>query len=1062
MSFQVYRSSAGSGKTFSLVKEYLKIVLRNPSNFRHILAITFTNKAANEMKERVMKALRDLTRIEDIPKGTSSYHLKEKLLTETGMSEGEISGKASEALSLILHHYSEFAIGTIDSFSHRIIRAFAHDFGLPVSFTVELDESELLTTAVDLLLERAGSDKDLTKLLIRFLESRMDEDRGWNIDWLLISFAKILLDEEGQEEIRKLRNITLEDFSKIVRRLNAYIHELENKLGDLGKKALKLIDAHGIPHNAFYRGASGIPKYFSYLAEGKYDRLEPSSYVVTTLEEDKWFRQKATPEEMSAIGEIKPQLQDLYQQVMLLKESQQEDYLLYKLLNKTIYPLAVLNEIEQVLAGFKRQNNLVHISEFNTRIARIVMGEPVPFIYERLGERYHHILIDEFQDTSQLQWQNFIPLVENALAGGNFNLVVGDGKQAIYRWRGGDVEQFASLPKIPGSDSNPILQQREQVLSTHFSKEKLTDNFRSSVEIVEFNNRFFEWLSKHLDHSLQDIFLDMRQNPDPNKPGGVIHLEMIPKDDPDLTYEEKTITRIEETINQVVEDGYSMSDIAILCRTRKQAGRISRELILRGINVVSSESLLLAFSPDVNFITEFIRYLYEPSNTIVQASLASYLFHAGLVPLEQDGMHAMLENIAGSSRPGAYLNQMLTENGLEIDRDELLALPVYDMAEAIIRRFQLNSIADPYIQFFLDAVLTFVDKDQHSASDFLEWWDKQRMKLSIVVPEGVTAVRIMTIHKAKGLEFPVIIFPFADESIRLTKDFLWVDLASDSYLKLKTAFLKFEKAITQTRYEEQYQEEVNKSMLDMINLLYVVMTRPQERLYILTSPPPKKVDEMRSLPAFFAGFLAKEELYQEDQYIYEFGSTTEKRANEESRTEEPRSLTAMLSGDWRSKIRIRLRAPEMWDMENPSGKIEFGNRVHTILASIQHASDVDHAVEQAQLSGLMAGDEKKKIREMAERVVTHPSLERYFSDVVQVRTEPEILEVNGHTSRPDRVVIDGEEAVVIEYKTGKKQDSHKQQLERYGALLVELGYPQVRKILVYLSPVIEVEILTNE
>jgi len=1057
MNFQVYRSSAGSGKTFSLVKEYLKIILRNPHDFRHILAITFTNKAANEMKERVMKALRDLTRMEDIQSETSSYHLMKQLLDETGMSEVELAGKASEALSLILHHYSEFSIGTIDSFSHRIIRAFAHDFGLPVSFSVELDEDELLTTAVDLLLERAGSDNELTKLLVRFLESRMEEERGWNIDWLLISFAKILLDEEGQEEIRKLRTITLEDFSTILRRLYSYIREFEKRLSELGRAALELIAANGIPHYAFYRGAGGIPKYFGYMVEGRYDKLEPSSYVLTTIEEDKWHSQKASAENISAILLIRPQLQDLYQKIHLMKEKQQEQYVLYKLLTKTIYPLAVLNEIEQVLSGFKRQNNLVHISEFNTRIARIVMGEPVPFIYERLGERYHHILIDEFQDTSRLQWQNFIPLVENALAGGNFNLVVGDGKQAIYRWRSGDVEQFASLPGIPGSDTNSILRQREQVLASHFSEQKLTFNFRSSVEIVEFNNRFFSWLSDHLDPSLQGIFNDVeQQQPDPNKPGGVIRLEMVPKDDPDLTYEEATINRIEETILQVIHDGYSLSDMAILCRTRKQAGRISRELILRGINVVSSESLLLAFSPEVNFITEFIRFLFEPANTIIQASLASYLYHSGLLPREPANLHSMLESIAGSVRPGEYLNQLLTRNGLKVDRDELLALPVYDLTEETIRRFHLNRKADPYIQFFLDAVLNFVDKDQHSASDFLDWWDQQKEKLSIVVPEGVTAVRIMTIHKAKGLEFPVVIFPFADESQRVTKDYLWVDLSSDPNLNLKTAFLKTEKAVMQTAFGEQYQEEVHKSMLDMVTLLYVAMTRPRERLYILTSPPPKKMDEMKSLPALFAGFLNTIEVYREDQCIYEFGTVPEKRFSDQPQTEETRRLNSMLSGDWRRKIRIRLRAPEMWDMDNPSGKIEFGNRVHTILASVQYAADLDHAVEQAFLAGTMAEEEKEIIREMGVNVLTHPSLERYFSDSVTVRTEPEILEVNGHISRPDRVVVDGEEVAVIEYKTGKKHDSHRKQLERYGELLHELGYQRVRKFLVYLSPNIEV------
>jgi len=857
MSFNVYRSSAGSGKTFSLVREYLKMVLKHPPDFRHILAITFTHKAANEMKERVMNTLRDLSGSKKLHFTGSSLQMQHDLINETGLDREEIALRAGEALSLILHHYSEFSIGTIDSFSHRIIRAFAHDFGLPVSFAVELESKELLTTAVDLLLEQAGNNEDLTRLLVGFLESRMEEDKGWNIDRLLVSFATILLDEEGEAEVKKIASLTMEDFHTISKQLFTRIRSIEQQFKNLGEKALQLIDREGIPASSFYYGKTGIPGYFGYLAQSRMDKLEANLRVKTTMEEDKWVSSKASSDDITAISAIKQELQGIYEEAEVLKQTQSGSYHLAKLLSKTIYPLAVLNEIGRVLDGFKRQQNLVHISEFNSRIAKIVMREPVPFIYERLGEKFHHVMIDEFQDTSKLQWLNFVPLMENALAGGYFNLVVGDGKQAIYRWRNGDVGQFTSLPSLPGREESQLIRQRETLFLQFFKEYKLDSNYRSLPEIVNFNNQFFRWLSQHLDEELQGVYKELEQKSVSGKEGGFVRIEIIAVDESDLTYVEKTINRTEEIINQLLEGGFALQDVAILCRTNRQAGRIARDLIIRGIDVVSSESLLLSYSPGVRFITGMIRLLFEPANTIIQASVINYLLFTGALHKEQEDFHTLLTGIGAAVHPGDHFFKILARNGFIVDRDFLLALPVYDLCEVLIRFFGINKTVDPYIQFFLDAVITFTDKKTHSASDFLEWWEQHKGNLSIVVPDGVDAVRIMTIHKAKGLEFPVVIYPFADEILKKPgKNFLWIEIPEEEKLKLKTAFLPVEKQMQDTRYADIYKEEMVKSLLDVVNVLYVALTRPEEQLYILTAPPPSSLKEMKSLPVFFCRISA--------------------------------------------------------------------------------------------------------------------------------------------------------------------------------------------------------------
>jgi len=1030
MSFTVYRSSAGSGKTFTLVKEYLKMILVKPSDFRHILAITFTNKAANEMKERVLKALTSLAKGDQPTDKTISGTLLPLLVRETGLTSTEIAMNASLALEMILHNYADFAIGTIDSFSHKLIRTFAHDFGLPVNFNVELDAGELLSTAVDLLLDRVGDDQDLTRLLVKFLETRMDEERGWKIDEILTDFAGLLLEEEGQAGVSKLKHLSHEKFQAIAEALFERIKEFEYNVSEIAKPAAALIRNHQIPPDAFFQGASGIGKYFDNLASGKPEKLEPNSYVLKTVEEDKWFSGKADASARAEIDAIKPQLLDIFEKLQALITLHKEDYILRKLLSKTIYPLSVLNEIEKTLHDFKSQNNLIHISEFNSRIAGIVMNEPVPFIYERLGEKYRHILIDEFQDTSVLQWMNFIPLIENALAGGYFNLVVGDGKQAIYRWRSGDVEQFNALPAISGSDHNPMLKQREQALIRYFEPVDLNRNFRSKTEIVSFNNRFFRVIAdRALTAGKEKIFEGLEQLVDSGNTGGYIRLELLEGDeDEDLNYELVTLSRILTIIREAAQDHFRLRDMAILCRSNKNASAIARYLLEHGVDAVSSESLLIAGSPKVRFIIAFLRFLFEPRNDIVIAEIRMHLNQTG----SQD-----LKNWRSM-------------------RDDLAMLPVYDLCEELIRKFSLNTEPDIYLQFFLDAVLKFSVKISTGAVEFIEWWEKNRNKLSVVVAEGIDAVRVMTIHKAKGLQFPLVILPFAQETRKNTREYIWVDLDPAVAPGLETAILKSEKGMESTVYNPLYIDERQKSMLDLVNILYVAMTRPEERLYILTKFPPKKREEPDSLPTFFDFYLKNEGLWVEDRPLYEFGTKgiyTPQTTGDESDTIHPGNV---ISSDWRQKIEIRMRAPEMWDMEQPGGKSQWGNRVHTLLSWIKTGNDVNAALEKGTLTGLIEQDDRENLKEILWSVIHHPQLERYFSPEVAVKTEAEILIPEGSFYRPDRVVFDGDRVTILDYKTGKPRESHAEQIRTYAGHIAAMGYSQINRALVYLEPEVHV------
>ncbi|MCX6282885.1 MAG: UvrD-helicase domain-containing protein, partial [Bacteroidetes bacterium] len=867
MSFTVYKSSAGSGKTYTLVKEYLNIILRDTDSFRNILAVTFTNKAAGEMKHRVLACLEELS---CVPAGTgkTTKTLLPSLVEETGLSEKEISFKAGEALKKILHNYSDFSIGTIDSFSHRIIRAFAHDFGLPVNFKVELDADELIETAVDLLLDKAGDDEQLTSLLVNFLENNLEDDKSWAIEKSLMDFSTLLFDEESQMQLPKLRALSIDDFKNIAGLLRRRTRDFERSLQEEAGIAWKAICDSGLEHQAFAYGKSGISWYFEQLAAGRTDKPVPGARLVTAVEKDSWTSGKATSADIEKIESIKHVLYTGFQKLQKLIESSYSAYRLYKLLMKSVYPLAVLNSIDRILQDFKKQNNIIHISEFNTRIAKIVLGEPVPFIYERIGEKYQNVLIDEFQDTSALQWQNFVPLIENSLASGFFNLVVGDGKQAIYRWRSGDVEQFTSLPALEGSDKDPIIFDRQEALARNFSEKLLDRNFRSGKEIVNFNNDFFGFVSGELDGQRKKVYEGLVQLADENKEGGYINISFTGKaEENGESARDVVLRKILTVIRACRNDGYRAKDIAVLCRANSEASQVAQTLIENSIPVVSGESLLLNYSPLVRMLTGLVRYVFGPVNPVIQAEVLKR--YSDLFPGRKPFYNSWLgsEQAKRTKEFHDFLDERIGGSGAGF----LKTLPVYDLFIKLVNSFCPASAGDPYIQFFLNAVLKFSSDKSSSAADFLEWWDDHHQKLSVIMPSGFDAVKVMTIHKAKGLQFPVVIYPFAGERHKNTRKYLWADLDNHEVPGLPAALMASGREMEETAFAGKYKEERQKSMLDLLNLLYVVMTRPEQRLYILPPVPPEKSDGTASVPTLLKAWLKNKQLWEDGRYDYEFG-----------------------------------------------------------------------------------------------------------------------------------------------------------------------------------------------
>jgi len=485
MSLTIYKSSAGSGKTHTLVLEYLKITLKNPDKYRRVLAITFTNKAAGEMKSRIISTLKDII------SGSINNEMVFSLQDALKLSDKQLADNATLLLTNIVHNFDDFAVSTIDSFVHRIIRTFASDVKLPQGFEVVVDSDDIIPDIIEDLYNKLGVDKNLTDIMVEFVLSLTDDEKSYNPEESLVEFIKQQTNEDGFEEIKKLSKLDLKRFLEILKLVSSKLTKLQIAINTAAKDALKLIESNNLETNIFQGGKNGIASYFLKNRNKITEKtITPSKTVLKTIDDDKWFGSKATVSDKAAISRIKESLSGHY--FTIFKKGR--EFSLLKMVYAKLYAVALIKEIRDLFDDFTLRTNKVHISEFNKRISESIVGQTTPFIYERLGNKYEHFLIDEFQDTSILQWYNLLPLIENSLAAGNFNMLVGDAKQAIYRFRSGEVELFSHLPKLYGKPDLPYKAERENLLKQASVEKYLNNNFRSYKEIVDFNNQFFSFV----------------------------------------------------------------------------------------------------------------------------------------------------------------------------------------------------------------------------------------------------------------------------------------------------------------------------------------------------------------------------------------------------------------------------------------------------------------------------------------------------------------------------------------------------------------------------------------
>jgi len=1031
--FKIYSASAGSGKTYALAKEYIKLLLSNdsPSKFRQILAITFTNKAVEEMKTRILD---NLYAFGQDPVPEKQQGLFRSLCDELSLSEEELRKKASLILKRILHNYSFFEISTIDKFNHKIIKTFARDLQISQNFEVELNLDLLLEEAVGRLLERAGDDEKLTEVLIAFSLEKIDDDKSWNIAYDLVEIGKLLFQENHAEHIEPLRSKTIGDFQDIQQRLASETKAIEQKIKQLAQDVLQEIERQGFDMADFPRQT--LPNHFQKMVDGEFN--PKNIYTSKTLESnlvDGKLLKAADRREVSGLAAF------ILKHYLAIKQLvYRHSYL--KNVFGNIVPMTVLNEIAKEIKNIELDRDIVPISSLNSILSKEIKDQPVPFIYERMGEKYRHYFIDEFQDTSKMQWDNLVPLIGNALESETERqergslFLVGDVKQAIYRWRGGRAEQFLDL-----------LTGKAHPFAVEPSIHSLDTNWRSCDEIVDFNNSFFTEVAPVLgNEDYRNLFLnDSHQNTN-HRPGGYVQLSFLDKDVENK--DEAYCAQVLETINKIALEGHAFSDICVLVRDNKKGMLLADFLAQQNIPIISSDALLLDNNEKVTFLISILRIFENIQDREAAYHILLYLSE------ENTERHQII------SKNLEHVAHFLA-NGYGFHIDRLKGTSVFNILEQAIIHFGLAEGSVAHISFLMDEVLDLEKRQGPSIYAFLKYWEVKKESLSIAAPDGVDAVKIMTIHKAKGLEFPFVIFPFANALLddKRKKKKSWVPvLQNETVLGLDEFLITNNKDMLE--YNEiaqlKYVEEEQKTLLDSMNVLYVALTRPVKGLFVIseTAKTTSSIDTATSYTDLFLWYIQQKGIPESRSGVYTIGTFPKKEQGSTPAISNENHIPYITRPKADAAFTISTKSGRMWD-DGRVEAIELGNLVHYALSQIRTAADVDPVLERLEREGHFSKEAVVDIKQKIMAVVDHPKLQVFFQDGPQIWNEQEILTANGPSLRPDRIVIFKNEATIIDYKTGKPSPSHKEQIVQYADILEGMGYSIKDSIIVYIDQQIE-------
>jgi len=1067
----VYKASAGSGKTFRLAAEYIKLVVSDPLEYKRILAVTFTNKATAEMKGRILEELKALAD----GKKTAMLDIVAK---ETQVNPDLIPLKASKALSNILHDYSRFSVSTIDSFVQRIIQALLWEIGQQGGADIRLDFNPVLERAADIMLDESVDNPALFEWLKRMGESQLEEGKTWDIRNALVTLGKELFSESFRlmkpNEISKFTD--KEQVEKLKVDLNKILNGTSSQISQIGKESLRIIAEHGLCEKDFVYGGGGVYGFFvkcSVFESG--DIIPPldGARVQKAVDDptgESWVKaedRKNKPKFAEITNLVST---TLHPNLLKIKEIAEKSYLSYnssRLVLRNLNSLAILTDLWLTIRKLSTEEGFMLLADSGPLLREFVKETDAPFVYEKAGTRYEHFMIDEFQDTSVIQWQNFKPLIENSLAQDGFSMVVGDVKQAIYRWRNGDWRILSSG-----------LEKDFELLGVTYKP--LDVNRRSLPSVVEFNNLFFTGAAKVLNEVTNEMLADKEfssvnrddfskayENVEQkvskeNSGSGYVEVKFIP--DVEKSFKENLSKYLPSLISDIQKRGYKAGDIAILVRANREGQEIANMLLTHkqsnpdafgSFDVVSQEGLLLKSSPAIQFCIAAIKTVYQPTDSITRSHFA-----AGLKVIRGD------ETTPWST----YFSDEFCSNEVEWLKD-FRTQPVQETFEAIIKRYGLldrkKELA--YISELHEQIINLSRKGPNDVGRFIEWWDDEGDRISLTMPESENAITITTIHKSKGLQFPIVIIPRGDWPFSQSnrKPLLWVDSTLKPFDGLPKYPIKSIKESEKSLFAKPYIEDELQIVIDNVNLLYVAFTRAENELFVFCPLKQVKNDNKYSstspLIATILGGISSLNLINRSEtdvlgnQVSTFSIGIPIKKGEDKLNEKVGSLSWTLDsysvGEAKVKVRQRLESVDFFeDVEvSHSHAISYGKLMHSLFSRIKYSSDVDKALDGMLFEGVIDVSERINLKIKIESLLNGNPYSDWFSDAWEVKNEISILSPSSSTYRPDRVIIKNDEVVVIDYKFGSESESYKHQVQRYVKLIQQMGYSKVDGFIWYVD-----------
>ncbi|MDO5105426.1 exodeoxyribonuclease V subunit beta [Capnocytophaga sp.] len=1055
-SYTIYNASAGSGKTYGLAKSYLRIVLsnKNPEVFRSLLAITFTNKAVFEMKNRIIEYL---TLFSDDKMLSQPDPMFSELSKELKIAPTELKIRSEMVLKHILHNYAAFSISTIDGFNHQLIRNFAFDLRLNQFFEVQLDAKTLLQRAVDNLLNQAGEDAELTQLLNEFSKEKIKEDKSWDITGELLRVAQMLTVENHYWQLNNLKSKNLYDFQALKKNL---LNKKNKALDSIQKNAadfLKLLDENALDKSAFKGGYAY--DFFYKLNQNPENEPNWGSAWQENLPDKPLYASTAKNLNTALIDALQPQIVTYFNNIKSA----------FGLLNfvknvlRNVVPLALLNRIQNEIELIKEDENILPIWEFNSIIFNEIATQPAPFIYERIGERYRHYFIDEFQDTSVLQWKNLIPLILNAVQSETLTkqrgsvLLVGDAKQSIYRWRGGKAEQFISLYS---GDENPFLIEGRVV--------DLEENYRSLPSIIQFNNLFFRFISeKFKSETYRELYKNAAQNfPEIKKgkelPEGYVNIHFVDLQEDEeaenqtdssenttdftekeLIYCQAILKAVEHANASGVKDQY----ITVLVRKNSEGAAVASFLSAKGRNIISPDSLLLKNVDSIQFLISLLKLIYNSDSQELKSKMLFNFVGVKKITEVHEFMTQYIE---------APLDVFFADYGFSLTQFNTHSL--YEGVTFAVNCFDLAKESDAYLTHFLDLIFDFKTARKGGLADFLAFWEEEKDKISISSPEGLDAISIMTVHKSKGLSAPVIIYAFADNKLidKHKDDTIWYPVAETEFSGFQSLLVQVSKNwIHYEPHSEQLMLQHNEQqLLDQINVLYVALTRPESFLYVITSQPKTKSgkeSKSETYGTLFKHFIQQHSTWDEAVQTYEFG-TPVFPAKKQKTTPETDTLIHFQKDGMQPNYKIATGASLLWDTSRQHA-IEKGNLIHEILSKVTYHFDLEKVMNNFLTEGILTNVQYEVIYPQLFDLIHHPEISDFFTEKYEYFIEKEFINQNGKFFRPDRIVYNRQtqEAIIIDYKTGKPNPKYEQQMQDYATDLATMGWKITAKYLIFLE-----------